>query len=115
VCEGCLEEDRLSDAMVCNMQTCRWQCPACTGCQGYETCSQTSCACECSISLSCGPGFVWDEELCDCTCDTAQQCDEQHLLDVNACACVCRPDCGGTCTDGLYCQQSLCLCLPMGG
>ncbi|MBN2360989.1 MAG: hypothetical protein JXR83_16150 [Deltaproteobacteria bacterium] len=115
VCTEC-PLPRPNDLMTCNLSTCTWQCPPCGDCPGIAQCSPTTCVCECTSTLTCGPGYRWDQVACDCVCDTdALDCDPAYEADAELCACVCKPNCGETCDSTMYCNQSLCLCLPLGG
>lgn len=90
-------------------------CDICDTCVGISRCDLDLCACVCEQSVTCNAGYAWDQEACDCVCDSGSlNCSTTREVDPVACSCVCLEDCGG-CGDGLYCQQSLCECLPQGG
>ncbi|MEW5851415.1 MAG: adventurous gliding motility lipoprotein CglD [Myxococcota bacterium] len=139
-CGGCDPADRPtvnSDRYVCDPTTCQWSCPedcntaspgpgyrcdrqtcdfTCTAdcggsCTGFEQCDATSCACECMATATCGNGYVFDATACDCVCDvTALSCGDQYTPDADTCSCACKPDCGGICSGGTFCNQSTCAC-----
>ncbi|MFH1811058.1 MAG: hypothetical protein ABIJ09_20120 [Pseudomonadota bacterium] len=103
-------------AMACNTTSCEWQCPACGNCPGLATCNSTTCACECSQSMTCSTGYRWDTTACSCVCDVSGLgCGERYYADPTFCACLCLPNCGDTCPGNMYCNTSLCQCLPTGG
>ncbi|MBN2362490.1 MAG: hypothetical protein JXR83_23760 [Deltaproteobacteria bacterium] len=102
--------------MTCDYNTCTWTCPACGDCPGLSYCNDTTCQCECTQSMTCNPGYRWDQIACDCVCDTASLgCGPSYSADESLCACVCKPNCGDTCDANMLCNESTCICMPIGG